>query len=115
MGAGDSRPGLSDGGWRFGYGFPEFAIMPEKKFEHPQPQAARDCRATPALPRGHGHAEAADVRAGSQGPTEIAGVTGKDDIARGQPYSQRLVSWGVTVGRQTDKASVAEQVVLTIH
>jgi hypothetical protein len=65
VGAGDSRPGLSDGGWRFGYGFPEFAIMPEKKFEHPQPQAARACRATPALPRGHGHAEVADVRAGS--------------------------------------------------
>ena len=51
----------------------------------------------------------------AQGPTEIAGVTGKDDIARGQPYSQRLVPWGVIAGRQTYKASVAKQVVLTIH
>jgi hypothetical protein len=51
----------------------------------------------------------------AQGPTEIAGVTGKDDIARVQPYSQRLVAWSVTVGRQTYKAAVAKQVVLTIH
>jgi hypothetical protein len=51
----------------------------------------------------------------AQSPAEIAGITGKDDIARGPPYSQRLVSWGVTVGRQTYKASIAKQVVLTIH
>jgi hypothetical protein len=28
----------------------------------------------------------------AQSPAEIAGITGKDDIARGPPYSERLVT-----------------------
>jgi hypothetical protein len=46
----DYRPVLGDGRWRFGYGFPEFTIMPEKN-PPPQPQAGRAYRAKRASPR----------------------------------------------------------------
>jgi hypothetical protein len=68
---------------------PEFAIMPEK---YPSTRSLQPGE----LIEGSQHClavmETLRQPTFAQGPAEIAGISGKDDIARGQPYSQRLVS-----------------------
>src|SRR5438105_884412 len=100
-----------DRGGRLRHRLPKFAVMPEK-----DPRAGR-LAAGQLVERGeHGRAVMNAPRQSplAQGPAEIAGVASEHDVARGEPYFQRLVARGMTVGRQADDAAVAEQIVLAI-
>jgi hypothetical protein len=50
----------------------------------------------------------------AEGPAEIAGIGGEDDVTRGEAHSQRLMTRRMAVGGQADDAAVAEQIMLAV-